>query len=85
MSVANHFGAPIVGVTSTSLYPWYAGMVGDVIMPSYVPVNLMPFTSEMKFFERVVNTIVLLTVKTYYKYKYEPKVSSEIVLSFDFL
>lgn len=75
VSVANEFGAPIVGITSTSLYPWYGGMVGDVVTPSYVPVNLLPFTSKMSFVQRLINAITLITVKMYYTYKYEPEVS----------
>ncbi|XP_025415426.1 UDP-glucuronosyltransferase 2B9-like isoform X3 [Sipha flava] len=76
--VANQFGAPIIGITSTSLYPWYSGMVGDVATPSYVPLNLLPFTSRMTVKERLINTVILMTLKIYYKYKYEPK-AQEIV------
>ncbi|XP_060876601.1 UDP-glycosyltransferase UGT5-like [Metopolophium dirhodum] len=71
VSMANHFGAPVVGITSTSLYPWFGGMVGDVVMPSYVPVNLLPFTSRMMFAERLINSVILIGMKTYYKFKYE--------------
>nr|ATN96038.1 UDP-glucuronosyl transferase 330A3 [Myzus persicae] len=71
VSIANHFGAPVVGLTSTSLYPWFVGMVGDVVMPSYVPVNLLPFTSRMMFAERLINSVILVAMKTYYKFKYE--------------
>lgn len=78
--VAHQFGAPVIGITSTSLYPWYSGMVGDVVTPSYVPVNVLPFTSRMTFTERVINTAILMTLKMYYKYKYEPKVSGYYVL-----
>lgn len=73
--VANHFGAPIIGVTTTSLYPWYSGMVGSVVTPSYIPVNLVPFTGRMTFAERAVNAAIFITLKAYYKYKYEPEVS----------
>jgi len=73
--MANHFGAPVVGITSTSLYPWFSGMVGDVVMPSYVPVNLLPFTSRMMFAERLINSVILIAMKAYYKFKYEPVVS----------
>jgi len=73
--MANHFGAPVVGITSTSLYPWFGGMVGDVVMPSYVPVNLLPFTSRMMFAERLINSVILIGMKTYYKFKYEQAVS----------
>jgi hypothetical protein len=74
VSIANHFGAPVVGITSTSLYPWFGGMVGDVVTPSYVPVNLLPFTSRMMFAERLINSVILIAMKTYYKFKYEPAV-----------
>lgn len=74
VSIANHFGAPVVGITSTSLYPWFGGMVGDVVMPSYVPVNLLPFTSRMMFAERMINSVILIAMKTYYHFKYEPAV-----------
>lgn len=76
VSIANHFGAPIVGITSTSLYPWFGGMVGDVVMPSYVPVNLLPFTSRMTFAERLINSVILIVMKTCYKFKYEQAVST---------
>lgn len=78
VSIANHFGAPVVGITSTSLYPWFGGMVGDVVMPSYVPVNLLPFTSRMMFAERLINSVILIAMKTYYQFKYEPA-AQEIV------
>ncbi|CAI6363466.1 unnamed protein product [Macrosiphum euphorbiae] len=78
VSIANHFGAPVVGITSTSLYPWFGGMVGDVVMPSYVPVNLLPFTSRMMFAERLINSMILIGMKTYYKFKYE-QATQEIV------
>jgi len=80
VSIANHFGAPVVGITSTSLYPWFAGMVGDVVIPSYVPVNLLPFTSRMMFAERLINSVILMAMKTYYKFKYEQEVSTYGVL-----
>lgn len=78
MPVANHFDAPVVGITSTSLYPWFAGGTGagDVVMPSYVPINLLPFTGRMTFMERLMNTVTLLALRTYYKYKFEPEVSA---------
>lgn len=79
MSVANQFGAPIVGITSTSLYPWYSDIVGNVMMPSYVPVNLLPFTSRMTFVERVINVFTLAAMKMFYKYKYESKVSRRLM------
>lgn len=65
----------MVGITSTSFYPWFSGLVGDVFTPSYVPVNLLPFTSQMTFVQRIVNGLTLMTMKAFYKYSYEPKVS----------
>lgn len=78
--VANQFGAPVIGITSTSLYPWYGGMIGDVVTPSYVPLNVLPFTSRMTFTERLINTVILVTLKMYYKFKYEPEVSESHIL-----
>ncbi|XP_050425774.1 UDP-glycosyltransferase UGT5-like [Adelges cooleyi] len=73
ISAGSRFGAPVIGVTSTSFYPWYGGLVGDMINPAYVPVNLLPFTSQMSFIERLINAATLTLIRIVYAFKYEPE------------
>ncbi|XP_050524531.1 UDP-glycosyltransferase UGT5-like isoform X1 [Daktulosphaira vitifoliae] len=72
VSAASRFGAPLIGVTSTSFYPWYSDMMGNIINPSYIPVNLLPFTTRMPFVERLINTITLSIIRLMYLFKYKP-------------
>ncbi|XP_072938667.1 UDP-glucosyltransferase 2-like [Epargyreus clarus] len=57
LGIIHNYGLPSVGLMSTSMLPWTPRRVGASDNPAHIPEMMMPFTSEMSFFERIQNTI----------------------------
>ncbi|XP_041987992.1 UDP-glucosyltransferase 2-like [Aricia agestis] len=67
LGVIHNYGVPSVGLMSSALLPWSHSRVGASDNPSYVPGMTLPFTDQMSFYERTVNTFILF----FYIYWYE--------------
>lgn len=56
--VLNHiFKAPSIGLAPCTVMPWNNNRYGIPTNPSYIPINLLPFSDNMTFWERLVNTV----------------------------
>ncbi|CAH0714626.1 unnamed protein product, partial [Brenthis ino] len=58
--------APIIALLSCSSMPWTFERIGANDNPSYVPVIVSPFGTQMSFLDRVENTIVNIIVNDWY-------------------
>ncbi|XP_025153230.1 UDP-glucuronosyltransferase 2A3 isoform X2 [Harpegnathos saltator] len=58
------WNVPIIGVSTTTLYPWLHRLVGQPENLAYVTNNCMNFVSNMNFWQRISNTLL----SSYYKW-----------------
>nr|XP_022913455.1 UDP-glucuronosyltransferase 1-9-like [Onthophagus taurus] len=65
---ANIFNVPVIGMTSSVNLPWTSDLIGLPDNPSYIPNYFSPYTEDMTFYEKILNTIVLHLTKTWHKY-----------------
>lgn len=73
MGFASHFKAPLITFSSIGLSEWNADLVGNIRLPSIVPVLITRFTNHMGFWQRVQNTIVHIFDSLYRQYFAYPK------------
>lgn len=77
--VAHKKNASLVFFTSAPfIFPWIASAVGNPINPSYMPIPLLPYSQEMNFKERFLNTIGTLALQLGRRYFILPKVEAMI-------
>lgn len=57
---AHKFNAHLIGLSSCTIMPWSNEKVGNIITPSYIPDNSLPFSDRMSFLQRFENTAFLL-------------------------
>ncbi|XP_045534751.1 UDP-glycosyltransferase UGT5 [Papilio machaon] len=58
--------APIVGISSSAIFPWTYGRFGLPDNPSYIPLLTSPYTSNMTFMQRLDTFISKLYVNALY-------------------
>uniref|UniRef100_V5H0N4 UDP-glucuronosyltransferase n=1 Tax=Anoplophora glabripennis TaxID=217634 RepID=V5H0N4_ANOGL len=58
MAFGSHFNAPIVLFSSIGISEWNSHLIGDIRLPSIVPVTKTHYTDHMSFFQRLFNSIV---------------------------
>lgn len=61
MAFGTHFNAPLVLFSSIGISEWNSHLIGDVRLPSVVPVTKTHYTDRMSFFQRLFNSIVNLS------------------------
>lgn len=76
-----YFKTPIITLTSSINLPWGSDRFGNPDNPSYIPTYFSRFSSEMNFFERLENTITLISAKLLYFY-FTYKDTNKIMQSF---
>ncbi|XP_039303799.1 UDP-glucosyltransferase 2 isoform X1 [Solenopsis invicta] len=59
---------PLIGVSTTSLYPWLHQMVGQPENLAFVPNNMLTFTAPMNFWQRLYNVLRTLYDKWLFHY-----------------
>ncbi|XP_076167851.1 UDP-glucosyltransferase 2 isoform X2 [Ptiloglossa arizonensis] len=59
---------PIVGVSSSVLYPWANDMIANPENLAFAPNNLLPYSQHMNFWERTYNFVHTLYNKWYFNY-----------------
>lgn len=57
LGVAHKLRAPVIGLSSCTLMPFFDSPLAYPSNPAYVPNNFMPFSDSMGFLERVENTV----------------------------
>jgi len=55
LGIAHALKAPIVGLSSSALMPWYYHRFGIPAETSYIPTEMMGHSEEMSFLERISN------------------------------
>ncbi|KAJ8928774.1 hypothetical protein NQ314_018632, partial [Rhamnusium bicolor] len=65
MGFGPHFNAPVILFSSIGMSEWNSHLIGDIRLPSIVPVSKTEYTDHMTFFQRMINSIVNLGDITY--------------------
>lgn len=68
MGFAHKFKVPVIGMSSCTVLQWLNERFANPDNPSYVPSNMMDFSDEMEFLERVENALVYAVHSLFYKY-----------------
>lgn len=63
LGFAHKYKVPVVGLSSCTMMPWLNDRFGNSDNPSYIPDNLMDFSDDMSFRERVENTLAVFLHK----------------------
>lgn len=67
MGVAWKLQAPVIGLSSCQMMPWYHDRVGQPLNPSYVPALMMGYSDHMTYTERLGNWIAANGLKWLYE------------------
>ncbi|XP_015175624.1 PREDICTED: UDP-glucuronosyltransferase 2C1-like [Polistes dominula] len=65
----NILNVPVIGVSSSALYPWANPYIANPENLAFVRNNLLSYVKEMNFGQRVYNTLHTLFNKMYFNYK----------------
>lgn len=65
---AHLWNVPLIGVSTTSLYPWLPPIIAQPENLAFVPNNCLGFTGRMGFWQRLYNTLHTLYNKLYFNY-----------------
>lgn len=60
MAFGIHFNAPIVLFSSIGISEWNSHLIGDIRLPSVVPMTKTHYTDRMSFLQRLFNSIIYL-------------------------
>ncbi|KAJ8954689.1 hypothetical protein NQ318_011381 [Aromia moschata] len=55
--LAHHYKAPLILFSSIGANSWFNPLIGNPSPPSYIPEPLMPYTSDMTFWQRLENFV----------------------------
>ncbi|XP_036145525.1 uncharacterized protein LOC105840599 [Monomorium pharaonis] len=66
--IAHLLKVPLIGVSTTSLYPWLPPMIAQSENLAFVPNNFMSFPGSMTFWQRLHNTVSAFWDKLYFNY-----------------
>ncbi|CAH1406598.1 unnamed protein product [Nezara viridula] len=65
--IAYKTGAPIIGLSSCSMLPWFSDSMAIPSQTAYVPNSLGGWPHEMNFFQRVINTVEYWLERVFHK------------------
>lgn len=68
LGLVHKFPAPVVGISSCTIMNWYNKRFGNPAHPAYIPNNLMWYSDQLTFFERVGNTLISIAHQFAYDY-----------------
>ncbi|XP_072755997.1 UDP-glucosyltransferase 2-like [Anoplolepis gracilipes] len=68
---------PLIGVSTTSLYPWLPPLIAQPESLAFVPNNCLSITGRMNFWQRLYNTLHTFYNKLYFNYL--TRVQDEII------
>lgn len=64
----NILNVPVIGVSSSALYPWANPFIANPENLAFVPNNLLDYVKQMNFWQRTFNTLNTLFNKMYFNY-----------------
>ncbi|KAK2584309.1 hypothetical protein KPH14_006702 [Odynerus spinipes] len=68
-SVFGHlWDIPVIGVSSSALYPWANSIIGNPENLAFLPNNVLNFVGRMNFWQRTYNLLHTTFNKIYFKY-----------------
>ncbi|XP_055852083.1 UDP-glycosyltransferase UGT5-like [Episyrphus balteatus] len=70
--IAEHFNAPLIGLSTFGAYLWNTELVGSPSPPSYIPSELLPFGQHMSLSERIQNLIYKSIEYYFYNFDFLP-------------
>lgn len=66
--IVHKFGAPLIGISSSTIMPWVNKRFGNPTNPAYIPNNFFDFSHKMSFYERFINFGAQVVHEIYYYY-----------------
>ncbi|XP_011644491.1 UDP-glucuronosyltransferase 2B31-like [Pogonomyrmex barbatus] len=66
--IAHLLKVPLIGVSTTTLYPWLPPLIAQPESLAFVPSNTLSFTGTMNFWQRMYNILRTLYDKWYFNY-----------------
>lgn len=71
--LAEHFNAPLIGVSTFGATQWNTDLVGSPSPPSYVPNPFLPLTHKMTLSERIFNLAIATVEHVFFNHFYMPR------------
>nr|XP_022913479.1 UDP-glucuronosyltransferase 2A3-like [Onthophagus taurus] len=68
LGFATMFNVPIIVMTSSVSMPWASDIAGLPDNPSYIPHYFSPYSQDMTFLEKLMNTVTLQLIKMWHTY-----------------
>lgn len=66
--IVHKIGAPLIGISSSTIMPWINERLGNPTHPAYIPNNFFDFSDKMTFYERLINLGAEVIQNNYYYY-----------------
>ncbi|KAL0120583.1 hypothetical protein PUN28_008344 [Cardiocondyla obscurior] len=66
--IAHILKVPLIGISTTSLYPWLPPLISQPENLAFVPNNLLSFKGRMNFWQRLYNSVHTFYNKWYFNY-----------------
>ncbi|XP_071554845.1 UDP-glucosyltransferase 2 [Temnothorax nylanderi] len=66
--IAHILKVPLIGVSTTSLYPWLPPLIAQPESLAFVPSNVLSFNGRMNFWQRLYNSVRTFCDKWYFNY-----------------
>jgi glucuronosyltransferase len=63
LGLSHRFNAPIISMISSASLPWANDRIGNPNHPAYIPNYFLPYTHQMTFGQRLVNTVLTEALK----------------------
>ncbi|XP_034948011.1 uncharacterized protein [Chelonus insularis] len=57
MAFGRHLNVPVIGLSSSALYPWGNEMIANPPNLAFIPNNMLPFMENMSFWDRLYNVV----------------------------
>lgn len=73
MAFGHHLKVPVIGASSSALYPWGNELVGNPENLAYVPNNLLEYIENMGFWHRIYNVVHTFYYKLYFNHYTAPQ------------
>ncbi|XP_024945555.1 UDP-glucuronosyltransferase 2C1 isoform X2 [Cephus cinctus] len=77
MIIGHQLKIPIIGVSSSELYPWGHEMIANPRNLAFVPFELLPMTPPLSYWERMKN--FLLYWWSYHEFNYYTRVQDDMI------
>ncbi|KAH0949258.1 hypothetical protein HN011_000242 [Eciton burchellii] len=73
-AIAYALNIPLIGLSTTSMYPWLNELIAQPENLAFVPNNFLAFRSPMNFWQRTYNVLHTFYAKLYFSYLTKPQV-----------